>query len=186
MTLSTSIRTAKPLIRKCAYCKQEFEKKRMGQKVCGQACSIGLIADQRKKRERKEDQERKEALKTLSDHLKEAQAIFNAFIRERDKYLPCISCGEYRNTYDAGHYRSTRAAPELRFHEDNVHKQCVLCNQFRSGNAIEYRLRLVQKIGVDRVEWLEGPHDPAKYQIEDAKQIKATYKAKLKALKETE
>jgi hypothetical protein len=33
------------------------------------------------------------------------------------------------------------------------------------------------------VEWLEGPHEPKKYTIEDLKSIKETYRQKLKALK---
>ena len=40
----------------------------------------------------------------------------------------------------------------------------------------------VKRIGKDRVEWLEGPHDPKKYTIEDAKDIKAVFKDKLKQL----
>lgn len=40
----------------------------------------------------------------------------------------------------------------------------------------------VKRIGKDRVEWLEGPHDPKKYTIDDLKKIKQEYKDKLKQL----
>ncbi|TEW24926.1 recombination protein NinG, partial [Histophilus somni] len=98
----------------------------------------------------------KERLKSRSERLKELQGVFNRFIRLRDKNLPCISCGRYhQGQWHAGHYRSVGACPELRFNEDNVHKQCSVCNNHKSGNVIEYRINLVAKIGVERVEFLE-------------------------------
>ena len=39
---------------------------------------------------------------------------------------------------------------------DNVWPQCKRCNQFKGGDPIVYRLRLIQKIGKDRVERLEN------------------------------
>jgi len=44
-----------------------------------------------------------------------------------------------------------------------------------SGNLIAYRRGLVEKIGVDRVEWLEGPHEPKKYTREQIIEIKKKY-----------
>ncbi len=122
--------------------------------------------------------------------LKAAQAAFNAFIRERDKGRACISCGRMPNFSDhiggsgihAGHYRSVGACPELRFEELNVNIQCVHCNIHKSGNAIDYRIGLVKKIGANNIDWIEGPHKPKKYSIEDLKGIAATYKAKLKEI----
>ena len=58
------------------------------------------------------------------------------------------------------------------------------CNRNLSGNAVEYRIRLVQRIGADRVAWLEGPHQACKHTIDDLKAIKAEYRAKIKQLKE--
>lgn len=135
---------------------------------------------------RKQIKARKEKLKTRSDYLREAQSVFNKFIRERDIHQPCISCGEIqRMAWDAGHYRSTGAAPQLRFNEANCHRQCVPCNQHKSGNAIQYRKGLVGRIGLAAVEALEVDNAPAKWTIEDLKEIKATYRAKLKAMKES-
>lgn len=54
---------------------------------------------------------------------------------------------------------------------------------FAKENAIEYRIRLVEKIGVERVEWLEADQRPRKWSIEELKQITATYKQKLRDLK---
>lgn len=115
---------------------------------------------------------------------KKAQAAFNAFIRAEDAKEPCISCQRFHDgQYHAGHYRTVGGHGELRFEEDNCHKQCSVCNNHLSGNIADYRINLVKKIGLSRVEWLEGPHNPKKYSIEDLKDIEATYKAKLKQLK---
>jgi hypothetical protein len=45
-----------------------------------------------------------------------------------------------------------------------------------------YRVNLVKLIGLERVERLEGPHPAKHYSIDDLKDIKETYKRKLKAL----
>ena len=169
--------------KKCKVCKKVFEPRATTQVVCSWQCSIAYTSKEKEKRDRKDYREKKEKLKTRSEWLKEAQVIFNRFIRMRDAHLPCVSCGQHRNSYDAGHYRSVGAAPQLRFNEDNVHKQCVHCNQHKSGNAIDYRINLVKRIGQDKVEYLESCNDPVKYTIEDAKEIKRLYNEKLKELR---
>lgn len=123
--------------------------------------------------------------KTRNDHLKDAQIAFNAFIRSRDAGKPCISCN-CRDAigFDAGHYRSVGAQPALRFNEDNVHRQCVECNQGLAGNAAAYRVGLIARIGLERVEILECEHPPAKFTVEEAKRIKVDYTARLKKLRE--
>tara|TARA_R110000751_G_C13517498_1_gene452361 strand:- start:325 stop:573 length:249 start_codon:yes stop_codon:yes gene_type:complete len=63
----------------------------------------------------------------------------------------------------------------LRYNEDNCHKQCQPCNTHLSGNLVEFRVNLIVKIGLDRVEWLEGPHDPIKYTIEDLQALLKKY-----------
>jgi hypothetical protein len=123
--------------------------------------------------------------KTRADYLADAQAAFNAFIRARDVGKPCASCDDPNPiAVDAGHYRSVGAQPALRFHEDNAHGQCIHCNRDLAGNAAAYRVRLIARIGLERVEFLEREHPPAKFTVEDAKRIKVEYTAKAKALKE--
>ncbi|MES2323259.1 MAG: recombination protein NinG [Pseudomonadota bacterium] len=173
--------------RKCAAkgCRAPFEPRNMMHKCCGPVCAADYAMSERVKAERASRQEGLRNLKRRADWLKEAQAAFNAFIRARDAKDHCISCGQNHDRFwDAGHYRSVGAQPALRFDENNVHKQCVHCNQHRGGNVVEYRLRLIKKIGPEAVALLEVEHEPAKYSIEDAQRIKAVYKAKLKSLKE--
>ncbi len=201
---ASGIAERKPRQRKCdnPACDVKFTPK-IGQKVCCWQCGLAVAdqpANQKKarmaieQRERREIKVRKEKLKGKGDHTREAQAIFNEWVRERDRGLACISCDAQPgdadlltgSRWDAGHYRSVGACPELRFEPLNVHRQCVKCNQHLSGNAVEYRIRLVQRIGADAVAWLEGPHEPKKYTIEDLQQIKAYYRALLRDLKKQE
>ena len=91
---------------------------------------------------------------TLPKLLKKAQKVFNAWIRDRDKYSGCISCG--REVEQAGHYRSQGQFSSLRFNEMNVNGQCVRCNHFLSGNLIEYRKGLVERYGEKKVLFLES------------------------------
>lgn len=116
--------------------------------------------------------------------MKEAQAAVNAYVRERDRDLPCISCGRFhQGQWHAGHYLSRGAHPELALDERNLAKQCQPCNTHLSGNQLEYRKGLIARYGIDHVEWLEGPHEAKKYTIDDLKAIRDEYKQKLKAIK---
>lgn len=154
------------------------------QVCCSLECAYIYAKGLRVKKEREETKIAKEKIKSRSEHLKEAQAIFNRFVRERDILEPCISCGRHhKGQYHAGHYRSVGACPELRFEEKNVYKQCSVCNNYLSGNIIEYRKKLVDKYGIGLVEWLEGNHEAKHYSIPDLIEIKKLYRDKLKGLK---
>ena len=184
--------------RKCAQCRQVFTPSLKGQKVCGVECAKTIAKNRRLKAERQADKIKLESLKTARDYLKPAQDAFNAFIRERDLHLPCICCGKHPDgddwtpggTWDAGHFLSRGSHPELRFEEMNCHKQLKTCNggsskYARKGRTVSegYRRNLIEKIGIGNVEWLEGPHGPKKYTIDDLKAIAKEYKAKTKELR---
>lgn len=184
------LRTAKPRMRKCRMCTGKFIPARTTQKVCGQKCAAADAAVKRAKAERQADRVRREALKTRSDWIKEAQREFNASIRERDRSQPCISCGRPLQTeavgggYDCGHYRSVGSAPHLRFDERNAHGQCKQCNRYGAGRAVDYRIGLIARIGLEAVEALEADQESRNWSIDDLKAIRDEYRAKRKALKE--
>lgn len=174
-------RTELPPASKC----DDFIQKRG---FCGMECltAHGREKAQKaaEKRKRKEVREAKERVKTRSELAREAQAAVNAFIRERDKDLPCISCGRHhQGQYHAGHYRTVGANPELRFEELNIHKQCAPCNNHKSGDIVNYRINLVKRIGQDAVDWLEGYHEPKRYTAEQLREIKREYRRKARELK---
>lgn len=159
--------------------------------VCSIDCARSLAVSVRGKAEkqaaikqRKADRERKEKLKSRSELAREAQQALNAWVRLRDADKPCISCGRHHEgQYHAGHYMSVGARPELRYEPLNVWKQCAPCNTHLSGNAVLFRQALVREIGLDRVEWLEGPHPAKKYTADELRAIKAEYTAKARELK---
>ena len=195
-----TIERKQPRPKKCSVktCRASFVPKVSFQSWCSPDCAVVIARDKQEKKrrslasiERREIKVRKEKLKSRADHLREAQAAVNEYVRLRDAHLPCISCDSMPNDndlmtgsrWDAGHYRSVGACPELRFEPLNIHRQCVKCNRNLSGNAVEYRIRLVLRIGAETVAWLEGPHEPRKYTVEEIKTIKAEYRAKTKELK---
>ena len=173
----------------CKSCGKKFKPFSSLQKVCSVSCSLDFVQEQEKKKIVKEwnreTKRRKQAIKSRGDWLREVQAVFNRYIRYRDIHLPCISCGRHHSgQYHAGHYKSVGANPELRFDERNCHKQCAPCNNHLSGNIANYRINLIKKVGAKTVEWLEGPHEPKKYTIEELKDIRQHFKEKIKQLSE--
>jgi hypothetical protein len=141
------------------------------------------LAAKKQKEFNAETRRRKVALKSRSDWLKEAQTVFNKYIRLRDAELPCVSCGRFHEgQWHAGHYLSVGAHPELRFNELQVWKQCMPCNSHLSGNQVNYRIELIKRIGLDKVEWLESKHESLKLTIDEIKILIAEYKSKIKQL----
>lgn len=169
----------------CVICQSGFYPARTTQRVCSPLCALQFAEQkERKKQEkafRREINQRREALKTRSDYLREAQTECNRYIRKRDEILPCISCGRYhKGKWNAGHYRTVKAASQLRFHPFNIHKQCEPCNSNLSGNIVEYRINLINRIGEKNVIWLENNNTFHRWTKEEAIEIKAYYKDLLK------
>ena len=173
----------KPRAKKCKMCRTEFYPFKILQSVCSPRCAEHYAKEKARREVKHDIKQAKQALKTRSEHLKDCQAVVNRYIRLRDEKLPCISCGRYHTgQYHAGHYRSVGAMPSLRFNELNIHKQCSACNNHLSGNIVNYRINLIVKIGVDKVEWLEGNHEPLKLTIPEILALKVEYRVKIKAL----
>jgi hypothetical protein len=188
-----SLAAKQPRPKKCRVtsCRAVFVPKVSFQSWCSPDCAVVIARGRQEKKrkelaqiERREIKVRKEKLKSRADHLKDTQTAFNAWVRERDADLPCISCGRHhQGKYDAGHYRTVGSNPALRFEPLNCHRQCSPCNTKLSGNVVNYRIELVKRIGAEKVEWLEGPHEPKKYTVEDLKAMTADYRAKTRQLK---
>ena len=183
-----------PRPKKCRVCRETYTPSKPLQIVCSPSCGLMHAAQKRERErkaldkiERKAIREAKEKIKPRAAYMKETQSAFNAWVRARDADQPCISCGRHhQGKYDAGHYRSVGSNPALRFEPLNCHRQCVPCNQHKSGNAIEYRIGLVARIGAEAVAWLEGLHEPKHYSIDDLKAIKAKYRALVRDMKKGE
>jgi hypothetical protein len=132
------------------------------------------------RKQKQEFQQRKKALKTKPQWMQEAQSAFNKYIRTRDRYRGCISCGavftdKYGGAYDSGHYRSRGAAGHLRFHLQNSNGQCVRCNRYNSGAVTDYRLGLIKRYGIDVVERIEQDHTSKVFTVEYLERIKRIF-----------
>ncbi len=181
----------------CRICNEMFQPRKALQNVCSFECEVklGIVMAERSKKRREQSERmaevasrkiirmKLEKLKPLSWYADKAQRAVNAYIRARDAGQPCISCGRHHaGKWNAGHYISRGASPALRYHHDNIWLQCEPCNTNKSGNQIEYRKNLLHKIGQERLDWLEGPHDLPRWRKEDYLRIEAEHKQLLKYL----
>lgn len=115
-------------------------------------------------------------------------AIVHQYIRQRDKGLPCISCGTlWHLDFQAGHFFKAELYSSLKYNEFNINGQCPQCNLRKEGNLNQYELNLPNRIGSKNFEALKemARNDKKtnfKWDREELKQIRANFKAKLKAL----
>lgn len=189
----TNLKTRKCLT-KAIGCLGEYTQWSSFQITCANpACAITKAVKDREKREAKERSKTARELKawrlanrTIKGWCKWARDEgFQPYVRLRDKDEGCISCGSKTKAYyEAGHYLSVGSRPELQFHPDNCHKQCRGCNHSRKSISHKYRANLINKIGLERVEYLDNYHAVTNWTVEEIKEIKAHYVAELKRLKE--
>ncbi|MBL5927836.1 recombination protein NinG [Enterobacter asburiae] len=184
-----------PKPKTCPICSTEYIPRSSLQKVChNYKCAIAFNkqrdAENAAREQRKRDKEarakwreRKAEVKPLKHWEDLTQRVVNDYIRERDRELPCISCGTWTTVqWEAGHFRSRGKASHLRYHEDNIHSQCHHCNVHLSGNQQQYRINLIAKIGSERVEALENNNTPHRYTREELDAIRKRYRALLREM----
>lgn len=199
----------KPSRRSCKVCGEKFTPQYDNIRWCcpehGAIYALDLRAKEKVKAEakrirekhqaekegRQRRQAKRESFKTKAQWDKEAQSAFNRYIRIRDEGKPCISCdaplvGKSNfltgSAIDASHYRSRGAASHLKFNVFNVHSACTRCNRQLSGNAVEYRIRLIKRIGIEMVERLESDNEPRRFDIPYLQRIKSIFTRKARAL----
>lgn len=134
----------------------------------------------------------KKSLNTLKGEL---QKVFNMFIRLRDTkydkgqaFFICISCGKPKDLAQmhAGHYWPVGGHEAVRYDEDNVHGQCIYCNNFASNGMVtkQYESNLIKKIGQARVDALAlRRHNKSKMLSFEVELLISDYKKKIEALK---
>ncbi|MBL1311260.1 MULTISPECIES: recombination protein NinG [unclassified Pseudomonas] len=191
----TPLKSGAPRRKRCPECRAMFTPSRSSQAVCGEIeCAIAHGKSEKVQASAKKAladigradiKVRKEKLKTRADHAKEAQAVINRYVRLRDAHLGCISCDKpatWGGQWHCSHFRSVGAAAHLRFNLWNMNKSCSQCNAHLSGNIMVYRPRLVEKIGAEKVEWLECNQDLVRHEIPYLKRLKAVFTKKAKRL----
>jgi hypothetical protein len=146
---------AKPLkVKRCRYCKKEFQPARPLQSVCDWTCGHALILKRKAdadakaaKAERQQIKVRKDAIKRPSELAKEAEYYVNRYVRLRDYHKGCCSCDKpatWDGQWHCSHYVAVGASSALRFHLWNLNKACSECNHRKGGNVREYGLRMDQ------------------------------------------
>jgi hypothetical protein len=187
-------RVLKP--KRCRICAREFTPISSMSKVCSVHCSMewsrrvaAKKAEQEARTERKKMREAKERLKTRREWIAEAQVAVNRVVRFRDLLAGhgCISCGahpqqRYGGAVDAGHYRSVGSAPHLRFYLPNIRAQCKKCNRELGGSHTNYRIGLIDRIGIERVEQIEAMQGNGKWSIDYLRRLKQVMNRKAKRL----
>lgn len=181
-------------------CSEKFKSSFIGHHWCDKnghqdAVLKTVIANIRKDKAKEFDKEtkrRRASIKPKNTILNEAQTAFNAYIRYRDKDLPCINTGqpvEYDgNASDAAHFVSRAANNAMRFDMRNVNKSTKASNKHQEKYIHEYRNNLIKKLGEVRFKQFE---DDCRYykthQRNFSKQylerIKRVFRKKLRVLK---
>ena len=182
--------SAKPKKCKNPACRQPFTPANSMQSVCHYKCGLALAAIERKRKEsitakldRQKTRERRAKLKSRADYMREAQQAWNRYVRARDAGFPCASCGampsqKIGGTIDCSHYRSVGSSPHMRFHLHNAAAACVRCNRDLSGNVVELRKGLIERIGEEKVLAVEADQSVRKYTIDYLVRLKKVFSKK--------
>lgn len=169
-------------------CSVRFESRRPFEVWCSPEHGA-LIARQRVEKarakaalkERREHKVKLDAVKPKQHWLKKAEEAVNRYVRLRDAHLGCCSCdlpASWDGQWHASHFRSVAAASAVRYNLWNIHKGCSVCNNHRSGNIIEYRPRLIARIGAGKVEWLMAQNQLADYSVEYLRRLQRVFNKK--------
>lgn len=169
--------------RDCRVCGAPFDPINRRHKVCSEACAIALPGVLREEEQRKRwardarDYRRKNAERQKGNHGQDgrfmsARKAINAFVRERDHALPCIVHGHDcpHSEFHGGHFVGVEIDGALRFNLWNIHKQCAASNKgaryrkkFRDTTGPKFEANLIERIGQERVDWLNGKHAEREY-----------------------
>lgn len=149
---------------KCKICKKVYERKSNSQVVCSYECSLeyGKKSVEKKAKEKKKQAniEKREFNKNDKTVLKRlAQITVNKYARFRDEYengLRCCTCGKTDGKFDGGHFLPTSGYSAIRYNTNQIHLQCINCNQYNAGRYKEYKVFMIEKYGEEYVEALEA------------------------------
>jgi hypothetical protein len=106
---------------------------------------------------------KRKKLSKLSTLIHKADKVVAKFIRSRDPF--CVTCG--KPTQHAGHY-IRRGHKRVRWNVKNIHGQCCGCNTFLDGNMDRYALFMIEKYGLEHLQWLndqKGTYKPTREEL---------------------
>ena len=151
---------------------------------------VKQIRTKRKKQQKKDWNVRREKMLGIRHQEKLTQAVVNKYVRMRDKFYNrnCISCDNPLDfdpinggsRVDAGHYKTQKAHPEIRFNVSNINAECVSCNRHNTEHLVGMVVNIAKRYGRDRLDWLNGHHELKKYTIEDHKRMREIFNKRIK------
>lgn len=155
-----------------------------GRNLADKAKKKKLAKEQKEIKTKNASKKRDFKLNDVKTRKEAAKKACHAYIRQRDKGLPCICCGRPINgATHAGHWLESGNNPLIRYDEDNIHAQSAYCNTYKGGDSDDYEGRLRIKIGDERVDiLLSKKGGTLKRTAEDYLNIENYYKKKLKEL----
>ena len=121
--------------------------------------SLRKVRKEKKEEKQKVRQEKRENNEKAA--MRNADIYFSRYIRlkhSENGLCTCYTCGAIKpiKEVDNGHYMK-RDHKSTRYNEDNCRPQCKTCNgnTKHNGKQVEFRLNLVNEIGIDEVEKIE-------------------------------
>jgi 5-methylcytosine-specific restriction endonuclease McrA len=184
-------KTYKP--KTCKICKDKFVPVRDLQPTCQKIeCMIAYGNKTLQKHRQNQSKALNRAKKEFRDsdkvHLKKvAQMLVNKYARLRDQYesgVRCCTCGSV-GKMDGGHFLPTSGYGAIRYNTNQIHQQCVNCNQYNGGRPIEYEQFMIKKYGMKYVENLKATKNiRRKYTVEYYQKLIRIIKKKLKQIED--
>lgn len=98
---------------------------------------------------------------SVSKLIKEADKLFSLLVRangaDSEGINTCYTCKKRYpiKKLQCGHFLS-RYYKAARWDFDNARPQCMMCNMWKKGDPINYRINLIQEIGEERVKAVEA------------------------------
>ncbi len=140
----------------CRSCRKYFKPFRTTQTVCSWDCALKDVEKKKIRAEQMKEQleQRRQSLrlrKNMRWSIEATVQVVHNFVKLRDKGRPCVSClRDWNSSFQAGHYHKAELFSSLKFHLDNIHSQCPLCNNYKEGNLNDYALNLPNRIGKEQ------------------------------------
>lgn len=197
--------------KKCRFCDkfgrtEEMRKVPLGYIHDTDTCIMGLANDKREKtvkarkkiatRRTRADKARLNA-NDLKWQKHRTKVVVHELVKLLDAKEPCIVCQGFdcgnRSEWDAGHYLTKAAHPELKFDPRNIFKQCSLTNTASTGRSsaeasirVKFEQGIIKRIGMAHLEWLKSHHEPRKFTCQELADYRAEVAADVARLKRGE
>lgn len=191
--------------RRCLYCKEYTEAESGIKAPVGFFCSSEHLHQyalekgrkRYQKAQNKEIKERKQKLKSYAEKMRELQDVFNKLRRveeflwfqERGVEPYCISCQKPlgNDQWCNGHFKTTKARPDLRFDKMNSYLQHnVRCNRALSGDIEGYKRGLKIRFGKDAareiIEYCDTVKPTDKLSDDQIEQLKKDWRQQIREI----